>query len=374
MRVVFSDGILCEEDTLKRLVLLADEIAFLDRPSVMFGDGGDGSWGFVGVKSPLRGWDTSGLPVRISVHAPASGLGSKFFLKCVSADLANAEFIRIFREGLAADEKFSETFLARDAEYRPGGRGADIRAALIADSALASARLVGDVDGESMFRVDTHEHRVNTLRSLLADASVRVTSALVVAGENEFVPISENRWFCRLLAVRTAGLGYAGRMTQSSAELGLSIGRAVIPEEVLAKLDLETVWEYRRSASDVYTAWSIEVDRLAARIAELPPERAQTEIEKVIRTEIGPRLIEFTHEMESARDRLLGDLVKRVADWKVPAVIVAHSFGIPLTAALGAMAALTVPSLVDFFVKSRDIKRRNALTYLLGVRSLADSR
>ncbi len=111
---------------------------------------------------------------------------------------------------------------------------------------------------------------------------------------------------------------------------------------------------------------------MAARIAELPPERAQAEAEKIIATEIGPRLVEFRNEMESARDKLFVDLVKRVVDWKVPAVIVANSFGIPLTAALAAMAALTVPSLVDYFVRKRDITRGNALTYLLGARALAD--
>ena len=113
---------------------------------------------------------------------------------------------------------------------------------------------------------------------------------------------------------------------------------------------------------------------MAALLAELPPDRVQEAIAKTIATEIGPRLIAIMNEMKSARDRLFGDLLKRVAKWNVPALIVANVTGISLARTLGAMAALTVPPLVDYFAGRAEIMRGNAITYLLGARALADSR
>ena len=58
MRVLYSGGTICSIETLKRLVLLADEIAFMDRPSVAFGN-----FGTVGRDSEFRQFRFDDAPV-----------------------------------------------------------------------------------------------------------------------------------------------------------------------------------------------------------------------------------------------------------------------------------------------------------------------
>ncbi len=52
MRLLYAEQTFCDLVTLKRLLLVADEIAFADRPAVTFK-----SWGLVGHESRARAGD-----------------------------------------------------------------------------------------------------------------------------------------------------------------------------------------------------------------------------------------------------------------------------------------------------------------------------
>jgi hypothetical protein len=364
VRVVFADSIGCTIETFRRLVLVADEIGFMDRPSIAFGN-----WGFVGVQSPFRQMDHSGLPLTISVHAPPSGPPSALYRRCISADLGNAEFVRTFLHGFRRDDEFARLFLSLEADYGTG-TGAEIRAALCSDPGLESADLQGEVDSGSMYQFDTSDARINALRKLVIEASTKVIGALIVSEQTDLVPVCENPWLARLLAIRTAGSGYVGITARDAPSLGLAIARSVLPDEALQKLSLEDLFEYRRKSADAYAAWSTEINKLSSRLSDLPPERAVEEIPRIISTEVAPRLVEYRSEMKSARDHLFGDLVKKVATWQLPTVSIAYLADISIRSALAAMAAAivpAVPSVVDYFVKRADSKRRNAMTYLIGL-------
>jgi hypothetical protein len=49
MKLLFSGASVCSDATLKRLMLVTEQLGFMDRPIIMFG-----SWGMVGHDSPLR--------------------------------------------------------------------------------------------------------------------------------------------------------------------------------------------------------------------------------------------------------------------------------------------------------------------------------
>jgi hypothetical protein len=91
MKVLFTGGNFCSGPTFKRLLALAEEISFTDRPSVTFNrpvlrreDIGrqTGSWGAVGVDSPARAYLRAfeGKAVRLSVAAPPSGPANQLYL------------------------------------------------------------------------------------------------------------------------------------------------------------------------------------------------------------------------------------------------------------------------------------------------------
>jgi hypothetical protein len=76
--------------TLKRLLIVGDELAFMDRPSVTFKQ-----WGTVGRNSPMRRLPFETAPVQVRVFEPPSGPAENFFLSYIEADLTSPDFRRI---------------------------------------------------------------------------------------------------------------------------------------------------------------------------------------------------------------------------------------------------------------------------------------
>jgi hypothetical protein len=68
MKVLFSGSSFCDEATTKRLFVIADEIAFMDRPSVTFGN-----WGMIGHATPARRYSSAGSPVQLSTYREKIG-------------------------------------------------------------------------------------------------------------------------------------------------------------------------------------------------------------------------------------------------------------------------------------------------------------
>jgi hypothetical protein len=72
--------------------------------------------------------------------------------------------------------------------------------------------------------------------------------------------------------------------------------------------------------------------------------------------------------MISVRDRMFGDLVKRVASWELPVLSIAYlaqrSWGEAIAAFIGALSP-AIPTLVDYLVDVRKFCRTNALAYLI---------
>ena len=75
MRLVLIGSRLPDFRTFQRLLLIADEVGFVDRPSVMFGEPEtDGQWGTIARASEIRGFKVEeDAPVSITAHEPPSG-------------------------------------------------------------------------------------------------------------------------------------------------------------------------------------------------------------------------------------------------------------------------------------------------------------
>ena len=138
-------------------------------------------------------------------------------------------------------------------------------------------------------------------------------------------------------------------------------------------MSMDDIMRFRIATRDVYQAWSIEVDRLAVQLEELPEDRLDQEARRLLASDVLPKLNELKNELKSARDHLVGDLIKSVMKWEVPTLSVAFIAPISASGALAAIAgalAPAVPHVIDYFVKRRDLKHKNAMTYLLELKSL----
>jgi hypothetical protein len=92
MKLLFSGDSGCAPIMLKRLMMVAKEISFIDRPYVSFA-----GWVSSGSASPLRQFEyaMSKTAVRVSVHSAPSALVDELYYDYLASDLANPDFRRI---------------------------------------------------------------------------------------------------------------------------------------------------------------------------------------------------------------------------------------------------------------------------------------
>lgn len=368
MKLLYYGGSACSYETLKRLFLVGSELSFMDRPSVTFG-----KWGTIGHESPLRRFVAAAHTVPISVYAPPSGPADALYQSYVAADLENPAFVSGVLAGLR-DSAFASKFIPSEANYGDGIKGADILRGLLADPPSMPMPLSEDSDPRRMYRVETPDERRTTLKSIVVEASIQVTSALAVAQEANASPVADDPHMLRLLSLRTGDSTYIGTQAPSAWLIGLEFAKAVIPEQVLAKIEAEDILDYRKKASDAYNAWTVEVNSMAAKLDDLPIDKAQAQIPKLLATELEPRLTAYKAEMASVRDSLFADLMKGVTDWKVPTIslgaLTSMGFGAAVTAFLSTTAATAAKPLIDNFTNRRDAKRKHAVSFLVDVSNL----
>src|SRR5438132_12474398 len=112
MKLVFAGSTFAEFRTMQRLLLIAEEVGFIDRPSVMFG-----KWRTIGRASDIRQYKTDDLPVKLSAHNAPSGEAARLYDAFVERDLANPAFVKTFADGLARDDRFAGKFIQFEADY-----------------------------------------------------------------------------------------------------------------------------------------------------------------------------------------------------------------------------------------------------------------
>ena len=371
MKMLYMGGVAPSFPTLMRLLVLGDELCFMDRPSVTFGD-----WGTIGHASPMRQISTEGQPVTISVFKPPSGRVEDMYAPYIEADILNPEFVKSFLEGFRQDEDFAWRFLQPTGNYPEGYDGHKLRAAMLDDFKAGIPVLKPERDKSLMFVPHKPEGRVEILKNCLTEASIYLTSAQLVSAETDALPFTDNHYLSRLASLRTHSSAYVGENARQASYLGHELAKAVIPDEVLLKLGPPDILEYRKQAKDAYDAWATELNKFAAMLSDLPHDKLSDGVAKLIATELTPKLALYKNEMESNRDKLFGDLVKATAKWEVPTLSLAYIAGLSLLdataifAGLAAGARAAIPPITDFITAHRRTRRSNTLSYLIGVNEL----
>lgn len=369
MRVLYSGGTICSFKTLQRLILLADEIGFMDRPSVIVGN-----FGTIGRDSEFREFRLENSPIAFSVHAQPEGRSDVLYLRYIEADLRDVNFIRIVLDGLKADVTFQGRLLQLEANYG-WGSGQQVLDELLKDAGLYAGDYGETTETTLLYVPDTATGRRQTLRVLLIEASIQVTNALITAESTQLIPVSDDPFFCQLIALRSSEANYVFQPAHRASLFGLAIMKSTLPDEVLSRLTIGDLFNYRASAKDAYALWSLEVEQLAQKLLDIPANRVAAEAAKLVVTDVRPRMLELRLEMASARDKLFGDLIKTVGKWELPTISLAYLASLNLPSAMAAFAGAlvpTVPALVDYFLQRRNLVRRNSMAYLVGVSKILD--
>ena len=115
----------------------------------------------------------------------------------------------------------------------------------------------------------------------------------------------------------------------------MQFARAVIPDQVLKGLEFKDIISYREKSQDIYAAWNIEISSAAAKIGDADLRNPTDAVQKIIATDLLPKIKDYENEMASVRDKLFGDMLKSVVSWELP------------TLSIGYVAHL-VASVIDF--------------------------
>jgi hypothetical protein len=366
MKLLYIGTHFCPADALSRMFLFGDEVCFLDRPSVVFGN-----WGTVGAESFMRraAWPTS--PIKVTVLKPPSGPAQKLYQPFVEADIRNRDFVKTALDGLRKDTDFAERVLPSVADYGNGNNGAALRQKLLADPTLYDATYdLEDGNPELMYRPDLPEGRRLIVQTTLVDLSIQITSAQIMADEIEALPVADDSVLPRLLALRAGNTNYVGGTPRLSPYLGMQFARSVVPEAVLEKIDFKGIFEYRTETKDLYKAWNAEIAQAAAKITQTDMAQSSDAIQKIITTELMPKLREYENEMSSARDKMFGDIIKSVTAWELPTLSLSYCADFGYGTALAAFVAgarATIPHVVDYVNARRTNNRKHAVSFLVGL-------
>jgi len=362
MKLLYSGEEFCDQPVLKRMLVVAEEIHFMDRPSVTFRN-----WGTVGHDSYARRIDWSGSPVLIDVFKPPTGPAQGLYEPYIEADINNPVFAKIVLEGFRSSDEFTSKFIQFGANYG-NGTGKEIAASIRQDNDLLNGTFNLEMDGPNMFDVSTPERRKETFKTVLVEASIKVTSAIVLAEETNTIPVSVDPYIAHLIGLRASDSAYVGGTSKHAPYIGMDIAKSVIPDEALHHLNITQILEYREKSKDAYAAWITEVNKAAAEIGNLECNISPDEIARIIATDFAPRVIEYKNEMCAIRDDIFADVLKKIVTWEVPSLSLAYlsSMGIAGAMTLFATAlAPAIPDVVDYFKDKKDIERRNAMSFLI---------
>lgn len=368
MKLLFSGDPGCSRETLKRLMVIGEELAFMDRPSVTIG-----GWTMIGQSSPLRQFEQAmqDTQPRLTVYVPPVGPISELHEEYVRRDLVNPHFRATFLRGLRTSDEFAFKFLQLKADYGPpAGTGEDIRQAILNDPMLGSAEIpVPHLEGRP-FQTNTETGRRDTLRMLLTEASVRITGTLAVASETGFLPVADDPIFAELLAMRFSGEEYVGDTSTLAPWLGLEVAAAVIPDEALTKLNYTDIFEYRKSAKDAYDSWFAAINKMASEIDAMTPAEVSKQLPKLKAEKLLPSVLEYQHEMKATAEKLWGDLIKTVARYPIPALSLGYLCDLSAPKLLLTVAAAlspAIPALIDYLQARKNLDRKHAVAYLIGL-------
>ncbi len=366
MKLLYSGSSFCDEVTLKRLLVVAEEIQFMDRPSVTFGN-----WGTIGQDSFARRIDSTGSPVGISAISPPTDPLRNLYSPFLKADINNPQFAACILRGLKSSDIFASKFIQLNANYGNGLTGSDIVETLRA----CGNELIQDLNdeppaGPHTFNVSIDEGKRETLKAILFDASIQVTSTLMVAEQEGTIPVSEDPFFAELIALRATDSGYVGHTPKAAPYVGLDIAKAVIPDEMLSQMQVPDILKYREKSKDAYEAWTTEINRATSSIGGMGTGVSPDEIARIVTADLIPQLTEYKNEMSAIRDDLFASLVKKVVKWEMPTISFAYladlGFAGAITLFVSALAP-AVPDTIDYFKDRRNAERRNAMAFLIGL-------
>lgn len=377
LRALYYPDCWVQAPTLKKAILLFDEIHFMDRPSFMFG-----GFGSLGMESPIRQYEKAfrdgGVP--LYVHEPIDGPVEGELLARVQADLGDLNFMTRFQEGLRISPHFRELHI-QPGNYGQGETHETLFQKLAAID-LHRSRQALEVFNDPLVRHMDHTTGEGQLKILAGDAAIcsgKMNVALIVGAKQGFVPLADASPYTSLL-----GAKYSRAVATSSpvygqilaTDLSLGIFDELVPAERLEKLTFGETINYRKESNSAREAFLEHLLILQTKLGQVSRDSDYAAaIDKIISTEVRPAAREFRNKLDAIYEKLVGKIAGAAIAAAGSAITWAGSAGavqilgdITWQKLLGlgvAAAAYVAPKAIDALVETRAASRECALSYLL---------
>jgi hypothetical protein len=382
LRALYFGHSVCSLETLKRSLLLFDDLHFHDRPSLAVGN-----WGTIGSPSEVRRYALSfaQADVPVLVHKESEILRANA-LDAIASDLEDPECSRIFFEGLKSDPLFRSRFLPEEAQYGS-------KSGVHTGKEIADAMLRQDLGGRAydldryrkgsiqVFNPTDPVGLEHTFVRLLASASLEISLCCTLSHENDLLPFTEARPFNALLARRHGRAlqreGVRRSNSPSLSYLSFRILDRMIPAEILDRVSVSQVVELRKATRGTYASFRSHLLALQSKLdSEEWSDQLEQEVDRVLRQEVIPLAREFENESSRIAEQFFGDIYKEAVKSIGPATVgtvalnalLGLSWGEILVLGCSLMATRVLPHLRDFYQEKRNLRRKNALTYLMELR------
>jgi hypothetical protein len=368
------------ETTLKKAILLFDELHIMDEPAFSFVKAG---CGFIGMSSALRGYEKlfreQGFPLYVH-YAPNVAIqefGGRY--KQVVEDINDLEFLRRFQRGL----KTSKTF--RDLNIKPGnyGKGGDhneVARKLITvdlDSALKIyGRPLALFEDASISTLD-YSNNLDCSKNLIFQAvgcSAKLNYALDKGTSEGFIPLADASPYGDLLGAKYARAINKLQVSTNQiqlTDLGFAIFDELLPTERLDKLEIPDVIHYRKASEKAREAFLEHLVVLQTKQGNIGPDGDYTRaVQKVVITEILPAARTFKNKLEAIWDNLFGKLATGVVTALGGASTVELFFNLSwdkLLLLAGPAGAYIIKETLDSFITERSARRECSISYLLSL-------
>jgi hypothetical protein len=307
-----------ELPTIKKAILLFDEIHFIDRPSFMFHN-----FGTVGCASPVRQFDKVFREngVELYVHSVPDGPVHGELLEEITADVNDPEFLRRFQDGLRKSELFRAIQISPGNYGEAGDHTAVVAKLLSVDlerdlpAGITPMDWLMDRTAEKPFDFSSALGTARTLVMKSAFCSTKLNVALSLAKTKGMTPFADATPYGELLGVK-----YKRAMRMASQQEGWNVELTdltfavvdeLVPAERLAKLAISDVIRYRKEAAGEREAFLERLAVLHSKQAGVTnQEDYQTAIRSIVLSGIVPAAREYKNRLAKIYDDLFGSLAQ----------------------------------------------------------------
>jgi len=372
MDFVFADNHSISALNFRRLMILSNSVAFVNRPSIALED----NYYTLGVHSNVTEVVPmfQGTPIKISVETPPDSIfNSSFYKKYFESDLQNIEFINIVLEavekGFISDVRFKESQEIKN-EFSDYKKWIIVNRDLLQNLDYSTVQRPDEV-----FEINRKEEAIFAFKMLLAEESMKCTSVLHVCNNIGSSPLVYNPYLNRLLSQRITNNIYTGK-NAISRTLGIKLIEGLIPDAALARLSIEQILTFREDTKGYYEAWMTEVKKLEADLIGDKFGFSDLEIQLFIESKIEPELLKLKNEIQKIRDDRFKDIMKVVKNTTISLITggTLSTIGLPAAVIGFVLGHVKTPQLtdeiIDANVKLKQAKDFNNYTYLFKIQEL----